>query len=498
MMSRHYYIKDVAPKHMHIHRGRIADIFLDTPECNAHTTATDILWSGTPIITYPKYDFKMCSRVAASVAYASGNWSTKQMERIRKLRFSFKANMHKSYEQNGNNNDAPQSSKMSKSEQYAVNPSDTKESTHQKHKLTKKFTHQGSVGNFVNMKKRIGDSYEEGLEQVVSKICISEFGIDRNDDTNFGDEAEDGFGESSNEGGNGSKKESLKEDWSSQNQDIWEPRGLALDGSTRLKDKSLLGHYMVVNSYDEYLEHAVRLGRSLQWHWKEIGTWKTSNRKIKTGEQAFFVPKVKADSSENLISIYPENSNHPTRILAPKGLLIRLRRRLFLTRDEVPIFDTRRWVRNLECGMEIAFERWEKSWSLQKKKNEIEMDLVLEVISESEKDVENSNKFSKVKSLEKLISNLETENEKHSGLPKMEFCWKSQRSRCLIVEETVEHTPVTDIFATSPVKNLLDLGNMNEGLSSIHDQTQCHSILQSGHIQNSYQQNLFHIQQQIN
>ncbi|KAG0747849.1 hypothetical protein G6F57_007483 [Rhizopus arrhizus] len=63
---------DVAPKHIHIHRGRIADIFLDTPECNAHTTAADILWSGTPIVTWPKYLHKMCSRVGASIAMATG------------------------------------------------------------------------------------------------------------------------------------------------------------------------------------------------------------------------------------------------------------------------------------------------------------------------------------------------------------------------------------------------------------------------------------------
>ncbi|RCI06408.1 hypothetical protein CU098_011342 [Rhizopus stolonifer] len=63
---------DVAPKHIHIHRGRVADLFLDTPECNAHTTAADILWSGTPIVTWPKYIHKMCSRVGASIAMATG------------------------------------------------------------------------------------------------------------------------------------------------------------------------------------------------------------------------------------------------------------------------------------------------------------------------------------------------------------------------------------------------------------------------------------------
>ncbi|CAO3639511.1 unnamed protein product [Cunninghamella blakesleeana] len=63
---------DVAPKKTHIQRGRIVDIFLDTPECNAHTTASDILWMGTPFVTYPKYQHKMCSRVGASIAYATG------------------------------------------------------------------------------------------------------------------------------------------------------------------------------------------------------------------------------------------------------------------------------------------------------------------------------------------------------------------------------------------------------------------------------------------
>ena len=58
---------DVAPKHQHISRARVCDLFLDTPECNAHTTAADVLWSGTPLLTFPRYDYKMCSRMAASI-----------------------------------------------------------------------------------------------------------------------------------------------------------------------------------------------------------------------------------------------------------------------------------------------------------------------------------------------------------------------------------------------------------------------------------------------
>ena len=58
---------DVAPKNTHIARAKVLDLFLDTPECNAHTTATDVLWSGTPLLTLPRYKYKMCSRMAASI-----------------------------------------------------------------------------------------------------------------------------------------------------------------------------------------------------------------------------------------------------------------------------------------------------------------------------------------------------------------------------------------------------------------------------------------------
>ncbi|KAF8708355.1 Glycosyl transferase family 41, partial [Rhizoctonia solani] len=63
---------DVAPKEVHVRRCRVADLFLDTIECGAHTVATDVLWAGTPIITWPRYEYKMCSRIAASVAHATG------------------------------------------------------------------------------------------------------------------------------------------------------------------------------------------------------------------------------------------------------------------------------------------------------------------------------------------------------------------------------------------------------------------------------------------
>ena len=61
---------DVAPREEHIQRGYLADLFLDTTLCNAHTTAVDILWSGTPMITLPGE--KMAARVAASLLTAAG------------------------------------------------------------------------------------------------------------------------------------------------------------------------------------------------------------------------------------------------------------------------------------------------------------------------------------------------------------------------------------------------------------------------------------------
>ncbi|KAI0200974.1 glycosyltransferase family 41 protein [Astrocystis sublimbata] len=66
-VAKRIMFTDVAPKQQHISRARVCDIFLDTPECNAHTTAADILWSSTPLLTLPRYDYKMCSRMAASI-----------------------------------------------------------------------------------------------------------------------------------------------------------------------------------------------------------------------------------------------------------------------------------------------------------------------------------------------------------------------------------------------------------------------------------------------
>ncbi len=57
-------------KPAHLARHRLADLFLDTLVCNAHTTASDALWAGLPVLTRPGATF--ARRVAASLNSAAG------------------------------------------------------------------------------------------------------------------------------------------------------------------------------------------------------------------------------------------------------------------------------------------------------------------------------------------------------------------------------------------------------------------------------------------
>lgn len=59
-----------APRSLHLARHQCADLFLDTLPCNAHTTASDALRAGLPLITCPGETF--ASRVAASLLHAVG------------------------------------------------------------------------------------------------------------------------------------------------------------------------------------------------------------------------------------------------------------------------------------------------------------------------------------------------------------------------------------------------------------------------------------------
>ena len=59
---------------VHIARHRLAGLFLDTLDYNAHSTASDALWAGLPVLTLPGATF--ASRVAASLAKAAGTPET--------------------------------------------------------------------------------------------------------------------------------------------------------------------------------------------------------------------------------------------------------------------------------------------------------------------------------------------------------------------------------------------------------------------------------------
>ena len=61
---------DRMPVADHLARHRAADLFVDTFPCNAHTTASDALWAGLPVLTLMGESF--ASRVAASLLKAIG------------------------------------------------------------------------------------------------------------------------------------------------------------------------------------------------------------------------------------------------------------------------------------------------------------------------------------------------------------------------------------------------------------------------------------------
>lgn len=57
-------MSNVAAKEEHVRRGQLADVCLDTPLCNGHTTGMDVLWAGTPMVTLACET--LASRVASS------------------------------------------------------------------------------------------------------------------------------------------------------------------------------------------------------------------------------------------------------------------------------------------------------------------------------------------------------------------------------------------------------------------------------------------------
>ena len=67
--SRLVFAKQM-PLAEHLARHHLANLFLDAFPCNAHTTASDALWAGLPVLTLIGQSF--ASRVAASLLNAIG------------------------------------------------------------------------------------------------------------------------------------------------------------------------------------------------------------------------------------------------------------------------------------------------------------------------------------------------------------------------------------------------------------------------------------------
>jgi protein O-GlcNAc transferase len=61
---------DIIELEQHLARHRLADLFLDTSPINAHTTASDALWAGLPLLTCTGTTF--ANRVSTSLLHAIG------------------------------------------------------------------------------------------------------------------------------------------------------------------------------------------------------------------------------------------------------------------------------------------------------------------------------------------------------------------------------------------------------------------------------------------
>jgi predicted O-linked N-acetylglucosamine transferase (SPINDLY family) len=86
---------DKKPLAEHLSRHQLADLFLDTLHYNAHTTGSDALWAGLPVVTYTGTTF--ASRVATSLLHAVGlpELATDSLENYERLALELAANPDK-------------------------------------------------------------------------------------------------------------------------------------------------------------------------------------------------------------------------------------------------------------------------------------------------------------------------------------------------------------------------------------------------------------------
>jgi predicted O-linked N-acetylglucosamine transferase (SPINDLY family) len=68
--SERLIFADKMPNPQHLARYQLADLFLDNSPYGAHTTASDAMWMGVPVLTYPGRTF--ASRVCTSLVHAAG------------------------------------------------------------------------------------------------------------------------------------------------------------------------------------------------------------------------------------------------------------------------------------------------------------------------------------------------------------------------------------------------------------------------------------------
>ena len=68
ILSERLIFAKPVPHAEHLARHRLADLFIDTFNVNAHTTASDALWAGLPIVT--KLGKGFAARVAGSLLTA--------------------------------------------------------------------------------------------------------------------------------------------------------------------------------------------------------------------------------------------------------------------------------------------------------------------------------------------------------------------------------------------------------------------------------------------
>ena len=68
--SERLIFAEKVPQEQHLARHRLADLFIDTFNVNAHTTASDALWAGLPVVT--KLGKSFVARVAGSLLNSVG------------------------------------------------------------------------------------------------------------------------------------------------------------------------------------------------------------------------------------------------------------------------------------------------------------------------------------------------------------------------------------------------------------------------------------------